>query len=144
MSRSMKINLSVTCYMAVATVAPTLVGDAADVQNRRLVYAIVLSLHVGANAALALAKSYRAHLGLRGALAAAQASSNTMRCTMAAIVMAFLQDLIDKVGVGWAFTFMGGLCFIALGLFLVDSHRGAARRQQNIRRTSRFTAPLSV
>ena len=140
----MKINLSVTCYMAVATVAPTLVGDAADVQNRRLVHAIVLSLDVGANAALAMAKSNRAHLGLRGALAAAQASSNTMRCTMAAIVMAFLQDLIDKVGVGWAFVFMGGLCFIALGLFLVDSHRGAARRQQNIRRTSRFTAPLSV
>ena len=60
-----RINLTITCYMAVASVAPTLVGDAADVQGRRLVYVAILSLYVGANVGLALARSYSAHLGLR-------------------------------------------------------------------------------
>lgn len=60
-----KMNLSITCYMAVATVAPTLIGDAADVRGRRVVYIAILCLYVGANVALALVKSYGAHLGLR-------------------------------------------------------------------------------
>ena len=60
-----KINLTITIYMAVATVAPTLVGDAADVLGRRPVYVIVLSLYMAANLAIALAKSYEALLGLR-------------------------------------------------------------------------------
>lgn len=60
-----KINLTVTSYMAVATVAPTLVGDAADVLGRRPTYMITLSLYLGANVAIALSKSYSALLGLR-------------------------------------------------------------------------------
>jgi len=44
-----KINLTVTSYMAMATVAPTLVGDAADVLGRRPVYMIALVLYIGAN-----------------------------------------------------------------------------------------------
>ena len=60
-----KINLTVTSYMAVATVAPTLVGDTADVLGRRPVYAIALSLYIGANTAIVLANSYSALLGLR-------------------------------------------------------------------------------
>ena len=60
-----KINLTVTSYMAVATVAPTLVGDAADVLGRRPIYVITLSVYLGANIALALSKSYSALLGLR-------------------------------------------------------------------------------
>ena len=60
-----KINLTVTSYMAVATVAPTLVGDAADVLGRRPVYVIALSLYIGANMAIVLADSYSALLGLR-------------------------------------------------------------------------------
>lgn len=63
-SQSM-INLTVTSYMAVATVAPTLLGDAADVLGRRPVYVIALTLYVVANIAIALAKSYAALLGLR-------------------------------------------------------------------------------
>ena len=59
------INLTVTTYMAVATVAPTLVGDAADVLGRRPVYGITLVLYCVANAAIVLADSYRALLGLR-------------------------------------------------------------------------------
>ncbi|KAL6716670.1 hypothetical protein ACLMJK_006238 [Lecanora helva] len=49
------INLTVTSYMAVATIAPTFVGDAADVWGRRPVYVVALSLYVGANVAIVLA-----------------------------------------------------------------------------------------
>lgn len=59
------INLTVTTYMAVATVAPTLVGDAADVLGRRPVYGVILTLYIGANIAIVLANSYPALLGLR-------------------------------------------------------------------------------
>lgn len=46
--------LTVTSYMAVATVAPTLIGDTADVLGRRPVYVIVLGLYIGANIAIVL------------------------------------------------------------------------------------------
>ena len=51
--------------MAVATIAPTLVGDAADVLGRRPVYMIALSLYIGANIAIVLSNTYSALLGLR-------------------------------------------------------------------------------
>lgn len=60
-----KINLTITSYMAVATVAPTLVGDAADILGRRPIYVIVLSLYIGANIAIVLSNSYPTLLGLR-------------------------------------------------------------------------------
>ena len=60
-----KINLTVTSYMAVATIAPTLVGDAADVLGRRPVYMITLSLYIGANMAIVLADRYSALVGFR-------------------------------------------------------------------------------
>lgn len=59
------INLTVTSYMAVATVAPTLVGDTADVLGRRPVYMVVLSVYVVANIAIVLCNTYSALLGLR-------------------------------------------------------------------------------
>lgn len=60
-----RINLTVTSYMAVATVAPTLVGDTADVLGRRPVYVLALSLYIGANIAIVLSNTYPALLGLR-------------------------------------------------------------------------------
>ena len=60
-----KINLTLTSYMAVATVAPTLVGDAADVLGRRPVYVLALTLYIGANVAIVLSNTYSALLGLR-------------------------------------------------------------------------------
>ncbi len=60
-----KINLTVTSYMAVATIAPTLVGDAADILGRRPVYVTALSLYIGANIAIVLSDTYSALLGLR-------------------------------------------------------------------------------
>ncbi|KAI1469709.1 multidrug resistance protein [Daldinia caldariorum] len=64
--------------------------------------------------------------------AAAQASSNIVRCTLAAITVSFLQNLIDALGIGWTFTFMGGLCLVVLGLFLVDYQKGTQWRQWRI------------
>ena len=60
-----KINLTVTSYMAVATIAPTLVGDAADILGRRPVYMVALSLYIGANVAIVLSNDYSALLALR-------------------------------------------------------------------------------
>ncbi len=51
--------------MAVATIAPSLVGDAADVLGRRPVYGLALSLYMRANVAIILANSYAALLDLR-------------------------------------------------------------------------------
>ncbi|KAI0478375.1 multidrug resistance protein [Xylariaceae sp. FL0804] len=66
--------------------------------------------------------------------AAAQASSNIVRCTLAAISIAFLEDIIIACSVGWTFTFIGGLCFVSTGLFGIDYKRGASWRQQSKRR----------
>ncbi|KAL8654125.1 MAG: hypothetical protein Q9210_001700 [Variospora velana] len=60
-----KINLTITSYMAMATVAPTLSGDAADVLGRRPVYVLALSLYTGANIGIVLSNSYAALVGLR-------------------------------------------------------------------------------
>lgn len=60
-----QINLTVTSYLAVAAVAPTLVGDAADVLGRRPVYLIALSVYIGANIAIVLSNTYSSLLGLR-------------------------------------------------------------------------------
>ena len=64
--------------------------------------------------------------------AAAQASSNIVRCALAAIAITYLQDMINTVGIGWTFTFMGGLCSVAAGLFCVDYCRGTAWRQKSM------------
>lgn len=60
-----KIDLTVTTYMAVATVAPMLVADAAEMIGRRPVYVVTLTIYFVANLAIALTRSYGALLGLR-------------------------------------------------------------------------------
>jgi len=66
--------------------------------------------------------------------AAAQASSNIVRCSFAAIIVAFLQRLLDAWGVGWTFTFLAGLCIIVMGLFLIDYHNGMRWRQKYLQK----------
>lgn len=51
--------------MAVATIAPTLIGDAADILGRRPIYTLTLSVYFAASLAIALTHSYSALLGLR-------------------------------------------------------------------------------
>lgn len=60
-----KVNLTVTVYMAVASISPALVGDTADILGRRPVYVLTLSTYFVANIAIALTKTYPALLGLR-------------------------------------------------------------------------------
>lgn len=60
-----RINLTITTYMAIASIAPALVGDAADILGRRPVYILTLSVYFVANIAIALTKSYASLLGLR-------------------------------------------------------------------------------
>jgi hypothetical protein len=60
-----QVNLTVTSYMAIATIAPTLVGDAADSIGRRPVYIVMLSLYIASNVAIATVASYPSLLGLR-------------------------------------------------------------------------------
>lgn len=64
--------------------------------------------------------------------AAAQASSNVVRCALAAIAVAFLQDMVNAMGIGGTFTFMGALNIVAIGLFIVDYHKGTSWRQRSI------------
>ncbi len=56
--------------------------------------------------------------------AAAQASSNIIRCTFAAVDVAVLQDVLDAIGSGWTFTLLGLLCLISIGLCLLIRKKG--------------------
>ncbi|KAL2069215.1 hypothetical protein VTL71DRAFT_15553 [Oculimacula yallundae] len=64
--------------------------------------------------------------------AAAQASSNFVRCTMAAISIAFLQEMIDRIGVAWTFTFFGLLCSFSGVLFVVEREMGMQWRVKRL------------
>lgn len=73
-----KINLTVTAYLSVATIAPTLVGDAADILGRRPIYVLTLSVYFIANLAIALSHSYSTLLGLRALQALAISGSHIL------------------------------------------------------------------
>jgi MFS family permease len=53
-----QINLSVTTYMAVSAVAPSITGDASDIYGRRPLYLLTLSMYLVANIGLALQSSF--------------------------------------------------------------------------------------
>ena len=59
------INLTVTSYLAVSAVAPSVTGDAADSVGRRPVYIVLLAIYVLANVGIALQKSFVGLLLLR-------------------------------------------------------------------------------
>jgi len=60
-----KINLTVTSYLVVAALAPSITGDVADKSGRRPVVIATLGIYVVANIGLALQRSYPALLVLR-------------------------------------------------------------------------------
>lgn len=60
-----RINFTVTSYLAISGVAPSIAGDAADMFGRRPVYMVTLSLYFCANVGIALSKSFVALLLLR-------------------------------------------------------------------------------
>ncbi|KAL8801181.1 MAG: hypothetical protein Q9182_004629 [Xanthomendoza sp. 2 TL-2023] len=140
------INLTITSYLAVATIAPTLLGDAADVLGRRPVYVLALSLYIGANIAIVLSNSYAALVGLRVLQALAISGLcmqldfsiyNTLLVdknyeTPAAAQASSNIQIVNTLGIGWTFTLMSGLCLMALGLFVLDYRKGTAWRQKSM------------
>ncbi len=60
-----KINLTVTSYMIVSGIMPSVVGDASDTFGRRPLYAFTLTLYVIANIGIAVQHSFVALLLLR-------------------------------------------------------------------------------
>ena len=59
------INLSITTYMIVSGITPSILGDAADQIGRRPVYIFAFAVYFAANIGLALQHSYPALLVLR-------------------------------------------------------------------------------
>ena len=64
--------------------------------------------------------------------ATAQSSNNMDRCSLAAVAVAVLQDVIDSVGVGWMFTVLGLLCAISAGLYSVERSYGMIWRLKRL------------
>lgn len=60
-----RINFTVTSYLAISGVAPSIAGDAADMFGRRPVYIITLALYFCANVGIAVQDSFVALLLLR-------------------------------------------------------------------------------
>lgn len=60
-----KINLTVTSYMIVSAVIPSIVGNAADTSGRRPLFLLTLAIYFVANIGLAVQRSFPALLALR-------------------------------------------------------------------------------
>ena len=67
--------------------------------------------------------------------ATAQASSNIVRCTLAATAVAVLQKMIEVINVGWAFTLLGTLCSLSAMLYLIDRQYGMSWRVAHSQKT---------
>lgn len=59
------INLTITCYLVVAGLAPAVMGDLADHDGRRPVYLLMFVLMLGSNIGLAVQDSYPELFALR-------------------------------------------------------------------------------
>ena len=57
-------------------------------------------------------------------------STALVRCDLAAIAVAFLEDMIHAISIGQTFTFVGDLCLVVLGLFAVEYCKGMGSRRE--------------
>ncbi|KAI0977524.1 multidrug resistance protein [Xylaria arbuscula] len=144
------INLTITTYMAVATVAPTLVGDAADILGRRPVYILTLSLYIGANVAIAATRSFHALLGLRvlqalaisgtfsiaygvitdiaspaerGSFASAVSFAITIAPSLGPILGGCLTYARNWTFIFWFLAIAAGTCLVVMAAFLPETTR---------------------
>ena len=60
-----RINLTITSYMIISAVAPTITGDAADIYGRRPLYLVTLCMYMFANVGIAVQSSFVGLLLLR-------------------------------------------------------------------------------
>lgn len=72
------VNLTITSYLIVAGLAPSVIGDMADYTGRRPVYIITFLLYSAANIGLAVQRSYAALLVLR--MLQSAGASGELRC----------------------------------------------------------------
>ena len=73
------INLTVTSYLIVSAIVPTVVGRTADISGRRPVYILILAVYIVANIGLALQSSFPALLVLRMVQAAGISGQYNLR-----------------------------------------------------------------
>lgn len=60
-----RINLTITAYLVISGIAPSITGHASDMFGRRPLYLITLTLYLAANLGMALQTSFMALLLLR-------------------------------------------------------------------------------
>jgi MFS family permease len=60
-----EVNLSITSYMAISAIAPSITGDASDLCGRRPLYLLTLSMYLLANIGIAVQSSFAGLLLLR-------------------------------------------------------------------------------
>ncbi|KAH8673375.1 chloramphenicol resistance protein [Xylariales sp. PMI_506] len=66
------------------------------------------------------------------------AASNLIRCLLGAAGTASVNPLINAMGVGWCYTFIGGLVVVAIPLLLLEMRKGPYWREERFRRLERL------
>ncbi|KAI1311516.1 multidrug resistance protein [Xylaria venustula] len=133
------INLTITTYMAAATVAPTLVGDAADILGRRPVYILTLSLYIGADVAIPATRPFHALLGTfsiaygvitdiaspgeRGSFASAVSFAITIAPSIGPILGGCLTYARNWTWIFWFLAIAAGTCLVTMTAFLPETTR---------------------
>ncbi|KAH8162598.1 hypothetical protein CIB48_g5644 [Xylaria polymorpha] len=84
-----QINLTLTTYMILQALAPTIFGDFGDIAGRRPTFIIAFTIYLGANIGLALQRNYAALLVLR--MVQSGGSSGTI-----ALVYAVVADIVPS------------------------------------------------
>ena len=144
------INLTITAYLVVAGIAPSVLGDLADRIGRRPISLVALSFYFAANLGLALQDSYTALVGLRCLQSAGASSTIALaygvisdistpaeRGTYMGILMGFTNAapsigpilggvLAQKLSWHWIFwllSILGGIHLLVLLIFLPETSR---------------------
>ena len=144
------VNLTITAYLVVAGIAPSILGDLADRIGRRPISLVALTMYFGANLGLALQDSYTALVVLRCVQSAGASSTIALaygiiadistpaeRGSYMGILMGFTNAapsigpilggvLAEKLSWHWIFwllSILGGTHLLALLIFLPETSR---------------------
>lgn len=144
------INLTITAYLVMSGIAPSILGDLADRIGRRPISLVALMIYFGANLGLALQNSYTALVVLRCLQSAGASSTIALaygiiadistpaeRGSYMGILMGFTNAapcigpilggvLAEKISWHWIFwllSILGGIHLLALIIFLPETSR---------------------